>query len=175
MPGVYGRRVPGDASTDRGERFVPPRTASPPLALAVTSAGAGVIVSVFGPWLRSGARNRSSFELIDLVERLGFAPGGVFSWAVRLWPFVPLLVVTATVATWAARHRAGGALGIATGLYVTGVAAAVRLAPNAGLVRTGWGPTAALVSGACLIVASAAALVVRSRRSPGVPFDQHVA
>jgi hypothetical protein len=52
------------------------------------------------PWLRTGQRRRSSFELFSIVDRLGFSPSGPVGMAIRLWPLVPLLAILAAVATW---------------------------------------------------------------------------
>lgn len=107
--------------------------------------------------------------MFDLVDRLGFAPGGAFEWAVRLWPLVPLVTVGAVVASWAGRPRwAVGLAGVA-GCYVGAVAIGLRQAPNAGLIRTDWGVNLALI-GAAMLVATACwtAIDVRRARSRAV-------
>jgi hypothetical protein len=114
-------------------------------AVAAT-VGAGIaIVGTFLPWLRSGSRNRSSYTIFDLVERLGFAPSGVVSWSLRLWPIVPMLLVLDVVAVWVVTSTGKGrrSLLVTTGviaLWVAGTAVAVRFAPDAGLFRIGVGP-----------------------------------
>ena len=115
----------------------------------MTAAAAFVLVGVFGPWLRSGARTRSSFDLLDLIGRLGFAEDGWFAWIVRLWPLVPLIVVGASIAEWMRRPFVSGALAVFAGLYVGGVAIGVSLAPDAGSIEAQWGVT---VTGAGAIV-----------------------
>lgn len=137
-----------------------------------TFAGAVVLVGVFGPWLRSGTSTRSSFELLDLVERLGFSPGGPFVWAVRGWPFVPLLVVAAIVASWAGRVTFGLRVGFVAGLYVTGVAFGVRNAPDAGLIRIGWAVDVSLAGGLCLLLASIWSAARSPLRSPEIALDK---
>ena len=137
-----------------------------------TFAGVVVLVGVFGPWLRSGTSTRSSFELLDLVERLGFSPGGPFVWAVRGWPFVPLLVVAAIVASWAGRVTFGLRVGFVAGLYVTGVAFGVRNAPDAGLIRTGWAVDVSLAGGLCLQLASIWSAARSPLRSPEIALDK---
>ena len=62
-------------------------------AAVISSGGALTLIGTFLPWLRSGARDRASYTIFDLVERLGFAPGGVVALSLRLWPLVPLLLV----------------------------------------------------------------------------------
>ena len=66
----------------------------------VTAGGVIAIVGMFGPWVHTGAASRSSFELADLVARLGYARGGPIGLALRTWPLAPLSVVVAVVVTW---------------------------------------------------------------------------
>lgn len=138
-------------------------------SIVTTAAAAVVLTGVFAPWLRSGERRRSSFDLLDLAERLGFAEDGLFGWATRGWPLVPLLVVGATVAAWAGRLQLSGCLGVGAGLYVGGVAAGVSLAPDAGLIRTEWGVAVAAVGAAWMVASGVWALAGarRARRQPG--------
>ena len=139
-----------------------------------TLTGMLVLIGVFGPWLRSGTSTRSSFELLDLVERLGFTSGGLFDWAVRGWPFVPLLVVAAIVACWAGRVTLSIRIGFVAGLYVGGVALSVRNAPDAGLIRTGWAVDAALAGAVCLLAASIWIAATSPLRRPEATFDEDV-
>ncbi len=112
------------------------------------------LVGVFGPWLRSGSSTRSSFELLDLAERLGFASSGLFVWVVRPWPFVPVVIVAALIAGWSARPIVAAALSVAMSVYVIAVAAAVLNAPDAGLIAVEWGAGVTMVGGVCLLATS---------------------
>ena len=116
----------------------------------VTTAASVALIGAFAPWLRSGETRRSSFELFELVDRLGFAPDGVFAELLRLWPIVPLAVITSVVAAWSAKTRIAGAIGIFSGLYVALVAVGIMQAPRAGLIHTAWGVPVALVGGVLL-------------------------
>ena len=69
-------------------------------AVTVTAGAAVLLVGTFLTWLRSGATERSSYDVFDLVDRLGFSEGGLVGWALRLWPLVPLLLVIAVIAWW---------------------------------------------------------------------------
>jgi len=138
-----------------------------PGAITVTSGTCVMLLGTFLPWLRSGARNRSSFAIFDLVERLGFAPGGVVAWSLRLWPLVPLVLVTVTVAAWAvvADHLRWGVAAVAaavTVVWVGGTAAALFFAPDIGLFRVGAGPTLTLAGSALVGVG---AVMLRRRES----------
>ena len=139
---------------------------------ALSTAALITLVGVFAPWLKSGSSRRSSFELFDLVERLGFAPNGPFAWAVRIWPLVPLLLVAASVAACAHRPRLGGALGLGVGVYVATVSAGVFWAPDAGLITTDWGVIVSLISSPFVLVTSV--WILRSRRIGGeIPSGHH--
>jgi hypothetical protein len=125
-------------------------------AVAATAGAVIAIVGTFLPWLRSGSRNRSSYTIFDLVERLGFAPSGVVSWSLRLWPIVPMLLVLEVVAIWIVTHTGRGRrpLLLSTGaiaLWVAGTALAVRFAPDVGLFRVGIGPLVTVGGVVCLV------------------------
>lgn len=137
--------------------YAPPvidRARVPP---TVTTVGAAVtLLGTFLPWLRSGSVDRSSYEIFDLVERLGFSPNGLVAWTLRLWPLVPLLLVFSAIALWlrptdARLRRMLAALPIAAALVVGGIALAVSLAPDVALFRIGIGPWVS-VAGAMLMV-----------------------
>lgn len=112
------------------------------------------LLGQFGPWVRSGSSTRSSFELLGLAQRLGFASGGAFELALRPWPFVPLALIGAVLAAWTARARVAAALGATSGLYVIVVAGAVINAPDAGLVGVEWGAGVAAAGGLALFGSS---------------------
>ena len=136
-------------------------------AVAVTVGTATALVGTFLPWLQSGARDRSSYTIFDLVERLGFAPGGVVAWSLRLWPLVPLVLVAMTSAGWAVatghlRWRlAACVVGVGV-VWIGGTAVALVLAPDVGLFRIGNGPTVATIG---VVVAAAGAAWLRPRGS----------
>ncbi len=137
------------------------------------------LVGTFLPWLASGAVDRSSYELLDIVERLGFSPDGLVGLALTIWPLAPLGLVLCVVAQWPWRgwqdRWAGwGAVGVATvvGLYVGAVAAAVLGAPQVGLFSVRWGAWVSLV-GALTMLAGAGLDAVGVRRDlrRGRPTD----
>jgi hypothetical protein len=129
----------------------------------------GAVVTIGGsllPWVATGAVRRNSYDLLSLVERLGFAPDGPVDPALRWWPLMPLLAVLAVVAAWWGWPRAGGAVGVIAALYAGGVGAAVAQAP-AGLVEIDAG--AAVTVGGALVLAggSIGAVVVGWRDRSG--------
>ena len=137
------------------------------VARALVSTGAAVVVlGSFRPWIASGAAERTSFEMVALVQRLGFSDSGLVVLAVRGWPLVPLCVAVAVAAVWWGRWRVGLSAATVGGLYAAGVAAAVRRSRDVGVVRVLAGSTVTLV-GALVLLAGAAsvvAVVVRERR-----------
>ena len=134
----------------------------------VVTAGAGTaLIGTFLPWLRSGSRDRSSYAIFDLVERLGFAPDGPVAWSLRLWPLVPLVLVAMTVTGWAVvtRHLGWRVAAVVSGVgavWVGATSVALALAPDVGLFRIGVGPAVALIG---VVVAGVGVVWLRPRGS----------
>lgn len=126
------------------------------------------MIGTFLTWVRSGAADRSSYDVFDLVDRLGFSEDGVVGWALRLWPLVPLLLVVAVVAgwwpsqsrTWVVARMAATA---AAALYAGGVAIAVANAPEIGLFRRGPGPVVTVIGSVTMLAGAAAAWITATR------------
>jgi hypothetical protein len=129
----------------------------------VTAGGAVIVVGMFGPWVRSGANERNSFELLDLVDRLGFTPDGPMERALRAWPLAPLLVVVAVVLTNWLRGRTGAIVAIAVGAAIGVVGLAMRTIPESSLIGTGWGSTVDALGGLMMIAGGATVLASRRR------------
>lgn len=139
-------------------------------AWSIAAGSSVAVLGTFLPWLRSGAVDRSSYEIFDLVERLGFSPDGPIGWAVRLWPLVPLLFALATVVQWSmsihpAVTTARRVLPLVASLYGGGVALAIRLAPDAGLFRFRYGSWLTLL-GSVVVLAAAVWPVSRRGSAP---------
>lgn len=118
--------------------------------LVLTAGALVVLVGTFAPWVRTGERQRSSYRLLGLIDRLGFTPDGVAALAVRWWPLVPLLATATTIAAWWPLRRASAGLGTLTAVYVTGVAIAVGRAPVPTLVGR-----SLVLCGAAVLIAGA--------------------
>lgn len=120
--------------------------------------GAGLtLAGTFLTWVRSGATDRSSYEVFGLVDRLGFSPDGAIGWALRLWPLLPLMLVAIVIAHWwDVAHPAWstGRASLATGAlaYSGGIAIAVGNAPEIGLFEVGPGPAVTLAGAAVMLV-----------------------
>ena len=117
-------------------------------------------VGTFLPWVRSGTRLRSSYEIFSLVERLGFSPSSAVGWGLRLWPVVPFLLVLAATFSWFPRRWITGGSALVAVLYVGGVAAAVESVPSTSLLRIQHGPVVTL-AGAIVLACGALLTAIR--------------
>ena len=138
------------------------RRAAPPALVSVGAAG--VVLGAVSPWVRSGAAQRSSFEMAALVDRLGVAPDGPIGLAVRLWALVPLFVVTAAACVWWGKPVPGAVLAAIGGLYASAVSVAVWRARDVGTVHVLDGPARTLAGAAVLIVGAAVTVATRPTR-----------
>ncbi|HWM22962.1 MAG TPA: hypothetical protein VNO51_24940 [Ilumatobacteraceae bacterium] len=126
----------------------------------------GALVTIIGslcPWVASGSVDRSSYEVIDLVDRLGFAESGPVGVALRAWPLMPLLVVTGPVAMWWRRRVVGLALSVTGAVYAAAVALTVRLAPSTGLLRIRFGWIVTLAGAVVMLAGTLVALIPAGR------------
>ncbi len=107
--------------------------------LVATVGAAVALVGTFLPWLRSGSRQRNSYEIFSLVERLGISQSSVVGWGLRVWPLAPLLLVSAAALQWFPRKWITGGAAIVAAVYVGGVAIAVTTAPETSLIAVEYG------------------------------------
>jgi hypothetical protein len=103
------------------------------------------------PWVYSGSVSRSSFQLLGLIDRLGFAPNGPLRLAIQWWPLAPLMLSISVLLLYWNQSRIGSLLGIAAGAYVGAFAGVLRFGATHAL-RTGFGPMLAMVAGLGMIV-----------------------
>lgn len=128
----------------------------------MTLGAAIALLATFLGWVRSGAVTRSSYEMLGLIERLGFAPDGIAELVIRAWPIVPLLLTSAVVAVWSGRRVAAAVLGIVGGLYAGSLGAVVAAAvPDARQVGVSAAPFVTAIGAGVLVLGSVLALVVR--------------
>ena len=134
----------------------------------VATAGALVaVVGTFLPWLRSGTRRRSSYEIFSLVDRLGISQSSLVGWGLRLWPIVPLLLATAVTLAWFPRKWFSGASAVAAVVYAGGVSAAVEFAPATSLIAVSYGPWVTLAGAIALAAGAVASAMYRGIPAPG--------
>lgn len=115
-----------------------------------TCGGVTVVVGTFLPWLRSGTRLRTSYEIFSLVERLGISRSDVVGWGLRLWPVLPLVVACALTLTWFPRPWATGITSMVAAIYAGVVSAAVRSASPTGIISVEYGATVTLIGAVVL-------------------------
>lgn len=140
-----------------------------PVALIVMTIGA--IASVGGSvmtWVQTGDRARHSYDVFELVGRLGFAPNGVEAQALRWWPTMPLIVIAAVVASLWGLRRTGALIGVLGGAYAGGVGTVVETASTTRDVEVRAGALVTAIGGWALVAGSLVALAaaLHSRRVP---------
>ncbi len=113
--------------------------------IVATTGAAVVAVGTFLPWLRSGTKQRSSYAIFSLVERLGYSRSDLVGWGLRLWPVVPLLLAGSVVLLWYPRKWATAVVTIVATAYVLVVAAAVRSASPISIISVQYGSSVAFV------------------------------
>ena len=143
-------------------RAVPAGPSDPLVGRVATTVGGVVLLAgTFLPWVRSGTRERSSYDLLGLVDRLGFAPDGWMAFFVRWWPIVPLLTTVAVVAAWWDRRYVAVGFGVAAVAYATAVAWTIETRRGPSLV----GVRVTMAGAAVLLAATVwhAGTLVRAR------------
>lgn len=111
----------------------------------VTTAG------TFLPWIRSGERRRGSYQVFSLIERLGYSSSSGVGWTLRLWPLLPLLVVSTIALLWFHRSSAATAVGVIAAAYASTVSLAVRTASPSALTDIEYGPLVCLAGAIALL------------------------
>jgi hypothetical protein len=119
-------------------------------AIAITvAASVAVLVAAFLPWLRSGHRARSSFELIGAARGLGLVQGWELRTLTAMWYFIPLLVAV----TWTAGALRRDRLVVVAGALVgTCAVAAGTLAVS--FIGAEIGPIVSIGAGTVAVTAS---------------------
>jgi uncharacterized membrane protein len=132
-------------------------------SLLVTIGAVVVVIGSAMPWLRTGQRRRSSFEVFGLVDRLGFSPSGPIGWAVRLWPIVPLLVVLAAALAWLAGSWSLPVALVAV-LYAGGTGVAVANVDGQNLIGIEDGPLVTALGASLLLLGAVVTAFATLRR-----------
>jgi len=130
----------------------------------LATVGAAVAaVGTFVPWLRSGSRQRNSYEIFSLVDRLGFSQSSVIGWGLRLWPVLPFLLVLAITLQWFRRQWITGLVASAVVLYAGTVSLAVRSASSSSLVTIEAGSLVTLIGTILLAIGTLLAAPLPNR------------
>jgi hypothetical protein len=158
---IIGSRLPTEAGgpsqnvtieTATRPGYVPHRIERAVVGRALQFAGLALVVAgSFGPWLRSGERSRTSYELFHVADRLGFLGDQPLAWLSSTWVFVPLLAGAAVALHLFDRHCLGTAVIVLVGVYALVIGGVVLAAA----LSTDWGCWLAATGGAvCLVGAS---------------------
>jgi len=122
----------------------------PSLRSTLASAGGAVaLLGSFLPWLRTGERERTSYELSGIARRLGVATGPLERAVVVGWPIVPFLLLCAVVLLVMRCSIGARVFGLAVAAYVLAVPAIVLGSP----VETRFGAIVTVVGASLLVVA----------------------
>lgn len=120
-----------------------------------------VVAATFAPWHRSGAIDRSSYEVVRSAVRLGVLGEGAQPAVARLWAFVPLGASGALLALVRGRRVVACVLAALVGVGIGALAVVVRSVPGAA-----WGASVALLAAAGLVMAAAAVTFVDQEVGP---------
>mgnify|MGYP000854851599 CR=1 FL=1 len=135
-----------------------------PWALALLLAAA--VAVGFGPWVRTGAGARSSFEAMRTADRLDLFDDGVRTVLTVAWgalPFVAALGAAAVALGWS---RVAATAGLAVGGVVLALASLIVLGPP----EAAWAAPVGAVVGAALLAVSLVATVIPAEVGPrGTP------
>lgn len=135
----------------------------PPLSLrsALTVTGCAVaLLGTFLPWLRTGERVRSSYDLSSIARQLQVASSTGERFAILLWPVVPFCLLSAAVLLVMRCSSGARVFAVAVSVYVGAVAVIVWRAP----LDTGLGVPITVVGAALFAVGALAREAVRNER-----------
>ena len=125
--------------------------------MAVAGAVA-VALAAFLPWAGSGDATRSSFELVQVAERLDVLDGRNRQLGAVLWYLLPAIVALVWLAATFERPVATAALSASVGVLAIGGAGVVVASP----LKAEVGVPIAVVAGVAAL--AGAALIARERR-----------
>lgn len=140
-----------------GSPSVPSRTGDR-LAWLPIAAATLTVLTLFGPWVLSGAARRNSFETLRTADRLGQLDGDVLGLLAGMCVFLPAVAALGWVAKLLDRNALAVCVSAAAALGCGLLGAVVWSAD----VRVGWGPVGS-VTGAATTLAAAAWTALRRR------------
>jgi hypothetical protein len=130
------------------------------LARAVTIAGlVTVVIASFGPWLRSGQRSRTSYELFEVVGRLGLLGEGALRLVPRLWVCVPVLAGVSLALFVGGIPKLAAAAAVAVGGFSLIVGWALQDAP----LTAEWGSRVGVAGGLAAVTGAVAVTLIAQR------------
>ena len=122
----------------------------PPLRSVLASVGGTIaLLGSFLPWLRTGERERTSYDLSGLARRLEVATGPLERAAVTAWPAVPFVLLCAVVLLVMRCSTGARVFGLVVAGYVLAVPAIVLGSP----LEVRFGAVVTVVGASVLVVA----------------------
>jgi len=144
----------------RDERSAHRRIPRSPGTLVTVAGAVAVAVAAFLPWGGSGEATRTSFELVQVAERLDLLQGRNRQVAAALWYLLPLVVALVWLAATFDRSVVVAVLGVVVGALAISGAAVVVSSP----LKTQPGVPIAVLAGGTAV--GGAALIALERRRP---------
>jgi hypothetical protein len=125
----------------------------------------GLITAVTGmflPWLRSGSVMRDSFEVVGVIQTLGFLRGDALEALIYVW-FALIPVITLSIAAYAlGARRVGATFALLPTIIIGTIAGGARVEADSGAGSVGitaTGPTVCLIGAALALVAALGTLI----------------
>ena len=120
------------------------------------------VTGMFLPWLRSGAVLRDSFEVVGVIQTLGFPRGDALEALLYVW-FALIPVITLSIAAYAlGARRVAATFALLATIILGTIAGGARVEAGSGTASVGitaTGPTVCLIGAAVALVAALGTLI----------------
>lgn len=134
----------------------------------ITAVGLVTLVTgMFLPWFRSGAVLRDSFQMVGVIQTLGFLRGDVLELLLYVWFGLVPVVTLGVVAYTFGLYRTGATICVLLAIFtgtISGVATVESGGEESSLGIAGTGPTVTLI-GSLVALIGAVGIFVSRRKS----------
>lgn len=134
----------------------------------ITAVGLVTLVTgMFLPWFRSGAVLRDSFQMVGVIQTLGFLRGDVLELLLYAWFGLVPIVTLGVVAYTFGLYRTGATICVLLAIFtgtISGVATVESGGEESSLGIAGTGPTVTLI-GSLVALIGAVGIFVSRRKS----------
>lgn len=134
----------------------------------ITAVGLVTLVTgMFLPWFRSGAVLRDSFQMVGVIQTLGFLRGDVLELLLYVWFGLVPIVTLGVVAYTFGLYRTGATICVLLAIFtgtISGVATVESGGEESSLGIAGTGPTVTLI-GSLVALIGAVGIFVSRRKS----------
>jgi hypothetical protein len=125
---------------------------------------ATIALASFRPWGASGTRQRSSYALVAVADRLGFISPGLFTVLARSWFAMPLAVVVALWCVITNRVLIAATVSAVVGIGALAMAQTVERSPLLALDAVSTGRVGGMIAVLSSVATVMAVPTVRSRK-----------